>query len=82
MTTANNMLILGTSIGLLVAVPFPSDARSPHPLVLLSGHAGSVQTLLSLQTESGSLLISGGKGMVRGEGHRSSDSCCVVVWSL
>ena len=81
MTAINKMLILGTSIGLLIAVPLPSAALSPLPVVLSCSHAGSVQTLLSLQTESGSLLISGGKGMVRGREHRSNDSCCVVVWS-
>ena len=81
MAAINKMLVLGTSIGLLVAVPLPSAALSPLPLVLPCSHAGSVQTLLFLQTESGSLLISGGKGMVRGGDHRSSDSCCVVMWS-
>ena len=85
MTSTNQLLLLGTSVGLLVAIPLPlATGFPPGSQVLLRGHTGSVYTLLAVHLGDKTLLISGGKGVEEMTSAQTTplDNCCLLIWKF
>ena len=82
MAHTSQLLLLGTSVGLVVAIPLSLAAGlPPFPQVLPGGHAGFVHTLLAVPLGGETLLISGGKGAEGPYGLTTPpENCCLMMW--
>ena len=79
MAHTSQLLLLGTSVGLLVAIPLSlAVGLPPLPQVLPGGHAGPVHTLLTVALDGETLLVSGGKGVYGLT--TPPDHCCLLMW--
>lgn len=88
-------LVVGTSAGVLLTIPLPyvEPSLEPHPLLhppipspLYHGHVNTVHSLLVLQKEGMSLVITGGTGHVSGKIKSFQDipdtSSCLLLWAF
>ena len=88
MTTAGNMILIGTSAGVLISLPLSFSPDKTTPLHVLSrGHVDRVSTLFVLPQGHRQVVITGGHGLEEISNARASDSVpetegCLLFWYL
>ena len=88
MTVSDKMLVIGTSAGVVVALPLPFTAgKIPSIHALSRGHVDTVSTLLVVPHGHRHILISGGHGLEELLKAKSSDNIsetegCLLFWYL